>query len=165
MLEQLDLRPGQPVLEIGAGTGYNAALLAHVVGDGGRVTTLDLDEDIVAGAAIRGLAPATGPRRRGVPLRPPTRLPVRVALAWQAPDVATPPLFMAFDCLYAARQDLRPLALNARRAQLEAVIRTRTSCCQFGGSPRTASRRGTRCAGVLHAVRHATTGGRYRIAR
>src|SRR5262249_61279870 len=50
MLEQLDLQPGQRVLEIGAGTGYNAALLAHVVRDGGRVTTLDLDDDIVAGA-------------------------------------------------------------------------------------------------------------------
>lgn len=50
MLEQFDLRPGQRVLEIGAGTGYNAALLAHVVGDGGRVTTLDLDDDIVAAA-------------------------------------------------------------------------------------------------------------------
>jgi hypothetical protein len=44
MLEQLDLRPGQRVLEIGTGTGYNAALLAHVVGEGGRVTTLDLDD-------------------------------------------------------------------------------------------------------------------------
>src|SRR5207245_8733647 len=32
MLEQLDVRPGQRVLEIGAGTGYNAALLAHLVG-------------------------------------------------------------------------------------------------------------------------------------
>jgi protein-L-isoaspartate(D-aspartate) O-methyltransferase len=38
------------VLEIGAGTGYNAALLAHVVGEDGRVITLDLDDDIVAGA-------------------------------------------------------------------------------------------------------------------
>jgi protein-L-isoaspartate(D-aspartate) O-methyltransferase len=50
MLEQLDLRSGQRVLEIGAGTGYNAALLAHVVGDGGRVTALDIDDDIVVGA-------------------------------------------------------------------------------------------------------------------
>jgi len=57
MLENLDVRPGQRVLEIGAGTGYNAALLAHLVGPAGRVTTVDLDEDIVAGAR-RGLAAA-----------------------------------------------------------------------------------------------------------
>ena len=50
MLEQLDVRPGQRVLEIGAGTGYNAALLAHLVGPAGRVTTIDIDDDIVAAA-------------------------------------------------------------------------------------------------------------------
>jgi protein-L-isoaspartate(D-aspartate) O-methyltransferase len=50
MLEQLDPRPGDHVLEIGAGTGYNAALLAHIVGDGGRVVTLDIDEDLVLAA-------------------------------------------------------------------------------------------------------------------
>ena len=50
MLEQLDVRPGHRVLEIGAGTGYNAALLAHLVGPAGSVTTLDIDEDIVASA-------------------------------------------------------------------------------------------------------------------
>ena len=32
MLEQLDLEPGQKVLEIGAGTGYNAALMATLLG-------------------------------------------------------------------------------------------------------------------------------------
>src|SRR5262245_9346800 len=32
MLEDLQLRPGLRVLEVGAGTGYNAALLAHVLG-------------------------------------------------------------------------------------------------------------------------------------
>src|SRR4051812_2082062 len=47
MLEQLQLKPGQRVLEIGAGTGYNAALIAHIVGSKGYVTTIDLDEDIV----------------------------------------------------------------------------------------------------------------------
>lgn len=50
MLEQLQLQPGQCVLEIGAGTGYNAALMAHIVGETGQVVTIDIDEDIVAGA-------------------------------------------------------------------------------------------------------------------
>jgi protein-L-isoaspartate(D-aspartate) O-methyltransferase len=47
MLEQLQVRGGQRVLEIGTGTGYNAALLAYLVGDTGQVTTVDIDEDLV----------------------------------------------------------------------------------------------------------------------
>lgn len=47
MLEQLAVRPGQRVMEVGAGTGYNAALLAAIVGDTGRVVTIDDDEDVV----------------------------------------------------------------------------------------------------------------------
>jgi protein-L-isoaspartate(D-aspartate) O-methyltransferase len=47
MLEQLDLQPGMRVLEIGAGTGYNAALLAELVGPEGSVITLDIDALIV----------------------------------------------------------------------------------------------------------------------
>jgi protein-L-isoaspartate(D-aspartate) O-methyltransferase len=50
MLEQLDLQPGQRVLEIGAGTGFNAALMAHLVGDPSLVTTVDIDEDLVTQA-------------------------------------------------------------------------------------------------------------------
>ena len=50
MLEQLDLQPGHHVLEVGAGTGYNAALMAHIVGEAGQVTTVDIDEDIVLAA-------------------------------------------------------------------------------------------------------------------
>lgn len=46
MLEQLNLRPGQNVLEIGTGTGYNAALMAHIVGRRGQVTSLDIDPDL-----------------------------------------------------------------------------------------------------------------------
>jgi protein-L-isoaspartate O-methyltransferase len=33
MLEALDLHPGLRVLEIGTGTGYNLALLAHIAGE------------------------------------------------------------------------------------------------------------------------------------
>ncbi|MGH3870176.1 MAG: methyltransferase, FxLD system [Pseudonocardiaceae bacterium] len=50
MLEQLHLEPGQRVLELGAGTGYNAALMAAIVGAAGHVTTIDVDEDLVHGA-------------------------------------------------------------------------------------------------------------------
>jgi protein-L-isoaspartate(D-aspartate) O-methyltransferase len=57
MLEQLDVRRGMDVLEIGAGTGYNAALLAHLVGPEGRVVSVELDES-VAQEARRHLAAA-----------------------------------------------------------------------------------------------------------
>ncbi|HEY1821429.1 MAG TPA: methyltransferase, FxLD system [Trebonia sp.] len=50
MLEQLDVRPGDKILEIGAGTGYNAALLAELTGSGGRVVTIDIDDSVAAGA-------------------------------------------------------------------------------------------------------------------
>ena len=57
MLDQLDLDPGQRVLEIGAGTGYNAALIRHIVGPSGQVTTVDIDPDLV-GTAREHLASA-----------------------------------------------------------------------------------------------------------
>lgn len=50
MLEQLDLQPGHNVLEIGAGTGYNAAVMAHIVGEEGQVTTMDIEADLVDAA-------------------------------------------------------------------------------------------------------------------
>ncbi len=55
MLEALDLRPGMRVLEIGTGTGYNAALLAEILGDARSVYTVDLRDDVVddARASLR----------------------------------------------------------------------------------------------------------------
>ena len=50
MLDQLDLAPGHRVLEIGAGTGYNAALISHIVGPSGQVTSVDIDPELVATA-------------------------------------------------------------------------------------------------------------------
>ena len=50
MLDQLAVQPGHRILEIGAGTGYNAALLAHLAGRTGTVTTVDVDADIVEAA-------------------------------------------------------------------------------------------------------------------
>ncbi len=48
MLQQLEVRPGHRVLEVGVGTGYNAALLARLAGPEGEVTTVDIDEDVSA---------------------------------------------------------------------------------------------------------------------
>jgi protein-L-isoaspartate(D-aspartate) O-methyltransferase len=45
-LEQADIRAGMNVLEIGSG-GYNAALIAELVGPTGSATTVDIDADIV----------------------------------------------------------------------------------------------------------------------
>jgi len=46
MLEQARLGPGMRVLEIGSG-GFNAALMAELVGPDGEVTTVDIDPDVV----------------------------------------------------------------------------------------------------------------------
>ncbi|MET7988536.1 MULTISPECIES: methyltransferase domain-containing protein [unclassified Streptomyces] len=76
MLAELEVRDGDAVLEIGAGTGYNAALLAYRLGDD-LVTTVDLDVEITEAArrhlAVAGYRPTvvTGDGARGVPGRAP----------------------------------------------------------------------------------------------
>lgn len=50
MLEQLDLQPGHRVLEIGTGSGYNAAMIADIVGPQGKVVTVDIQPDLVEAA-------------------------------------------------------------------------------------------------------------------
>ena len=61
MLEALDVRAGDRVLEIGTGSGYNAALLCELTG-AANVTTVDCDEELVRRARDRlgqaGYAPA-----------------------------------------------------------------------------------------------------------
>ncbi|MGW7054890.1 methyltransferase domain-containing protein [Streptomyces sp. NPDC054887] len=76
MLDELDVRDGHAVLEIGAGTGYNAALLAHRLGDR-LVTTVDLEPEITESARrhleAAGHRPAvvTGDGTLGCPARAP----------------------------------------------------------------------------------------------
>lgn len=76
MLEALDVHDGHQVLEIGTGTGYNAALLCERLGDGG-VTTIDIGPETTALAQVRlaehGYHPhvATGDGAAGVVERAP----------------------------------------------------------------------------------------------
>jgi methyltransferase of ATP-grasp peptide maturase system len=52
MLEELELHDGHRALEIGTGTGYNAALLAHRLGDD-RVFSVDISAELVTTAQAR----------------------------------------------------------------------------------------------------------------
>jgi protein-L-isoaspartate(D-aspartate) O-methyltransferase len=74
MLEQLGLAPGHRVLEIGTGSGYNAALIARIVGDSGSVVTMDIEPDLVdqardrlATAGFDNVAVVCGDGAAGVP--------------------------------------------------------------------------------------------------
>jgi protein-L-isoaspartate O-methyltransferase len=91
MLETLDVHDGHRVLEIGTGTGYNAALLYHRLGDE-HVFSVDIEAELVE-VARRRLArldyrPPWSPRtvRTACPSTRPTpgsSLPVRVpAVPW-----------------------------------------------------------------------------------
>ncbi|GHE42676.1 protein-L-isoaspartate O-methyltransferase [Streptosporangium violaceochromogenes] len=72
MLHELDVHDGMTVLEIGTGTGYNAGLLSHRLGDS-RVTSVDIDPELIhlAGRRLRaaGFQPAlaVGDGRDGFP--------------------------------------------------------------------------------------------------
>lgn len=56
MLELLDVRPGQRVLDVGSGSGWTTAILAHLVGPSGAVLAVEIIERLVreSGARLRG---------------------------------------------------------------------------------------------------------------
>ena len=94
MLEQLQVRPGDLVLEVGTASGYNAALLAALTGSGGAVVTIELDEALSRRAARRlssstNVEVVVGDGRLGHPQRAPYQRIIvtagagAVAPAWQ----------------------------------------------------------------------------------
>lgn len=95
MLEQLDLRPGMRVLEIGSGTGYNAAVLSSIVGPSGRVTTIEIDPSLAraARAALRGgrysVRVVVGDGRRGWPAGAPYDRIIATASSMDVPRAWT----------------------------------------------------------------------------
>jgi SAM-dependent methyltransferase len=89
MLELLEVAPGHRVLETGAGTGYNAALLAELIGDQRLVITVEVVEDVVAqtrrllaGAGYLGITVLCRDGFDGVPERAPFD---RIVATWAAP--------------------------------------------------------------------------------
>lgn len=91
MLEQVQLGPGMRVLEIGSG-GYNAALIAELVGEEGEVTTVDIDPDVVhrarrclAAAGYRRVNVVLADAEGGVPDHAPYDRVIVTAGAWDIP--------------------------------------------------------------------------------
>lgn len=66
-LEALALRPGEAVLQVGAGTGYYSAILARLVGAEGSVTAFEIEPNLAARAAanLRELPQARVEARSG----------------------------------------------------------------------------------------------------
>ncbi|MFC5007323.1 methyltransferase, FxLD system [Dactylosporangium cerinum] len=92
MLQQAGVRAGDRVLEIGLGTGYNAALLAELTGPDGRVTSIDVDADIVDAAAANLAATGyasvqvvCGDGALGHPPAAPFDVVIATVAAWDVP--------------------------------------------------------------------------------
>ena len=92
MLEALEVLPAMRVLEIGTGTGYNAALLAHLAGSPTQITTIEIDPELVALARSRienvvgsGMNLYTGDGRLGVPEHGPYDRIIATASAFPVP--------------------------------------------------------------------------------
>ncbi|MBI4983673.1 protein-L-isoaspartate(D-aspartate) O-methyltransferase [Candidatus Woesearchaeota archaeon] len=47
MIQLLDIQPGDKILEVGAGSGYNAAVMSQLVGDKGEIFSLEIVEELV----------------------------------------------------------------------------------------------------------------------
>jgi ubiquinone/menaquinone biosynthesis C-methylase UbiE len=67
LIEQLNLKPGQVVADIGAGTGYYSRRLASRVGDKGKVLAVDIQREMIslltkrmASAGISNVVPILG---------------------------------------------------------------------------------------------------------
>ena len=171
MLEMLALRPGDRVLEIGAGTGYNAALLARLVGDGGSVTSVELDADVAVDAR-RALLAARSPARVEVgdgSLGWPAAAPVDAIVATASTD-RIPRAW--FDQVRLGGRLVVPLRLSPVVPWLQAVVALRkvrtgfeTAAVTGGGfmSLRRAGDRDPRGVPARLAVGEVADGGRGRV--
>jgi protein-L-isoaspartate(D-aspartate) O-methyltransferase len=134
MLEQAELRPGMRCLEIGSG-GYNAALMAELVGSRGEVTSVDIDPDIVD-RARRCLAVAGYQRvhvvladaEDGVPGNAPYDVIIVTVAAWDVPPAWTEQLSAGGRIVVPLRIRGLTLSVTLERSGRHLASRTTQPC-------------------------------------
>lgn len=94
MVEELDLHIDQKVLEIGAGSGYHAAIVAKIIGNKGHVYTIDRFKTLaeyakenLKNANIKNVIVETGDGSEGLPNYAPYD---RIYVTCAAPDIPQP---------------------------------------------------------------------------
>jgi protein-L-isoaspartate(D-aspartate) O-methyltransferase len=94
MVEELDLQKDHKVLEIGAGSGYHAAIVAKIIGDKGHVYTIDRFETLaeyatenLKNANIKNVTVETGDGSEGLLQYAPYD---RIYVTCAAPDIPQP---------------------------------------------------------------------------
>lgn len=115
MLTDLDVVPGQRVLEIGTGSGYTTALLSHLVGTAGSVHSVEVFADLVPRAQERlaraGVTNATVTHGDGYTGHP-GGAPYDRIVAWATPHLIPAPWTdqIAHDAVIVAPVKIAPLA-------------------------------------------------------
>jgi len=94
MCESLDLKKGQKILEVGAGSGYHAAIISKIVGKNGHVYTIERHEKLgkdakenLKKANIKNVTVETGDGSMGLPKHAPYD---RIYVTCAAPDIPSP---------------------------------------------------------------------------
>jgi len=94
MCEALDIKKGQSILEIGAGSGYHAAIVSKIVGEKGHVYTIErfpslaeMAKKNLENAGIKNVSVETGDGSEGLPQHAPYE---RIYVTCAAPEIPKP---------------------------------------------------------------------------
>ena len=94
MCEELDLKPGQKVLEIGTGSGYHAAVVSKIIGKSGHVYSIERHENLaekakinIQKACIKNVSVEVGDGSRGLSKYQPYD---RIYVTCAAPEIPKP---------------------------------------------------------------------------
>ena len=94
MCEELDLKPGQKILEIGTGSGYHAAIVSKIIGKKGHVYSIERHENLaekainnIKKADIKNVTVEFGDGSEGLPKYKPYD---RIYVTCAAPEIPKP---------------------------------------------------------------------------
>lgn len=135
LLHMLDLRPGQRVLEIGSGSGWLAAVMARLVGEGGRVTGLEIIPELaaqsradLAGLGLRNVSVLATDGADGHAAEAPFDRVMITAACWALPGVL-------FDQVALGGRALVPVELRGGGCQVTVLRRQRDGFVAEGAVP------------------------------